>query len=362
MMKKLLACLLAALTLTAALPVSADVTADAAADFIIEGTKLVKYVGEGGDVVIPDGITVIGETAFMEADLIEEKVVITSVQIPDSVTVIERGAFVNCSGLKEVYLPDSVQEVGDYAFYGAACASIRIPETLQDFGHYSFFAFPFYDGLMNQDGMIVINDVLVEIDATRYKYPENHTFAVPDGIQKLRLGNFGDLSALVIPDSVVDIGDLYNDEGNLCITKVYARPGAVWEDSLPNGTEYIPLRTYQQQLTLTPGRTAKLLMGYDFGGKPTYRSDNSKVASVDKNGKITAKSGGTATITVNYLGVTSQVKVIVPGKSYIVKRGDTLWSIAARELGSGYRWKEILTINRLGSKIIHAGKKLYLPE
>ncbi len=357
-MKKFLAWLLTALTLTAAFPVSASTDAD----FIIEGTKLVKYVGDGGDVVIPDGITVIGETAFMEADLIEEKVIITSVQIPDSVTEIERGAFVNCSGLKAVYLPDSVQKVGDYAFYGAACASIRIPETLQNFEHYSFFAFPFYDGLMNQDGMIVINDVLVEIDATRYKYSENHTFAVPDGIQKIRLGNFGDLSALVIPDSVVDIGDLYNDEGQLCITKVYARPGAVWEDSLPKGTEYISLRTYQQQLNLTPGKTAKLLMGYDFGGKPTYRSSDSKVASVDKNGKITANKGGIATITVDYLGVTSQVKVIVPENYYIVKRGDTLWSIAARELGSGYRWNEILTLNRLGSKLIHAGKKLYLPE
>ena len=32
--------------------------------FEISGTTLVKYNGEGGDVVIPDGITVIGQDAF----------------------------------------------------------------------------------------------------------------------------------------------------------------------------------------------------------------------------------------------------------------------------------------------------------
>ena len=33
-------------------------------DFIIENGVLKKYVGPGGDVVIPDGVTSIGEEAF----------------------------------------------------------------------------------------------------------------------------------------------------------------------------------------------------------------------------------------------------------------------------------------------------------
>lgn len=32
-------------------------------------------------------------------------------------------------------------------------------------------------------------------------------------------------------------------------------------------------------------------------------------------------------------------------KTVVVKEGDTLWSIAARELGDGKRWPEIFTAN-----------------
>lgn len=34
-------------------------------DFVIENGVLKKYNGAGGDVVIPDGVTSIGECAFM---------------------------------------------------------------------------------------------------------------------------------------------------------------------------------------------------------------------------------------------------------------------------------------------------------
>ena len=33
-------------------------------DFVIENGVLKKYVGPGGDVVVPKGVTVIGEEAF----------------------------------------------------------------------------------------------------------------------------------------------------------------------------------------------------------------------------------------------------------------------------------------------------------
>ena len=33
-------------------------------DFVIENGVLTKYVGKGGDVVIPNGVTSIGEWAF----------------------------------------------------------------------------------------------------------------------------------------------------------------------------------------------------------------------------------------------------------------------------------------------------------
>lgn len=47
---------------------------------------------------------------------------------------------------------------------------------------------------------------------------------------------------------------------------------------------------------------------------------------------------------------------------YTVQRGDTLWGIASKHLGSGTRWTEIKKLNELKTIIIHQGQKLKLPK
>ncbi|MFD0513722.1 N-acetylmuramoyl-L-alanine amidase [Streptomyces aureus] len=49
-------------------------------------------------------------------------------------------------------------------------------------------------------------------------------------------------------------------------------------------------------------------------------------------------------------------------RTYTVVDGDTLWSIAVHELGSGARYAEIKTLNRLASDALSVGQKLTLPE
>lgn len=46
---------------------------------------------------------------------------------------------------------------------------------------------------------------------------------------------------------------------------------------------------------------------------------------------------------------------------YTVKKGDTLWAIAAKFLGSGARYKEIMELNGLTSDVIYSGQKLVIP-
>ena len=48
--------------------------------------------------------------------------------------------------------------------------------------------------------------------------------------------------------------------------------------------------------------------------------------------------------------------------TYTVVKGDTLWGIASKKLGSGTRYKEIKTLNGLSSDTIYAGQKLKLPK
>ena len=59
-------------------------------DFVIENGVLKKYVGPGGDVVIPEGVTSIAAHAFFHCRPLERIV------IPDSVTNICEHAFDAC--------------------------------------------------------------------------------------------------------------------------------------------------------------------------------------------------------------------------------------------------------------------------
>lgn len=54
---------------------------------------------------------------------------------------------------------------------------------------------------------------------------------------------------------------------------------------------------------------------------------------------------------------------LAPAATYTVRKGDTLWSIAASKLGDGNRWREIATLNKLAdADAIVPGQTLNLPK
>ena len=75
----------------------------------MENTKLLHYKGKSSKVVIPDSVTEIGEYAFLSCSSL------SSITIPDSVTKIERCAFCGCESLKEISIPKDC-EVDERAF------------------------------------------------------------------------------------------------------------------------------------------------------------------------------------------------------------------------------------------------------
>lgn len=52
----------------------------------------------------------------------------------------------------------------------------------------------------------------------------------------------------------------------------------------------------------------------------------------------------------------------VGSRTYTVAAGDSLWAIAQRQLGNGWRYPEIASLNNLRSNFIYAGQTLVLPN
>ena len=76
-------------------------------------------------VSIPDGVTSIGEGAFLGCTGL------TSVTIGNSVTSIGGSVFFKCSGLTSVTIPASVTSIGDYAFEDCSgLTSVNIPKSV----------------------------------------------------------------------------------------------------------------------------------------------------------------------------------------------------------------------------------------
>lgn len=100
------------------IPIPEADAATSASDFKIDGNMLVSYSGTEKEVVVPDTVVVIGESAFENNDFVEKVV------LPNTVEEINEYAFWGCDNLKTVSLGKKIKQVGDYAF--ANCVGLEI--------------------------------------------------------------------------------------------------------------------------------------------------------------------------------------------------------------------------------------------
>ena len=150
-------------------------------------------------VVIEDGVTSIGESAFFYCSSL------TSITIPDSVTSIGDYAFFNCSSLTSITIPDSVTSIGESAFYGcSSLTSITIPDGVTSIGN---TAFSYCSSLTS----ITIPDSVTSIGDYAFRNCSSLTsITIPNSVTSIGNNTFRlckSLTIITIPDSVTSIGE-----------------------------------------------------------------------------------------------------------------------------------------------------------
>lgn len=124
-------------------------------------TMVVRYIGSGGDVVIPK--TAGGKTVTkIYSGTFHENESVTSVTVPDTITriydsafdscynvkkitlpktltTIEFNTFGNCYSLESITIPEGVTSIGNVAFHDCyKLKTVTLPDSLKDFNYTSF--------------------------------------------------------------------------------------------------------------------------------------------------------------------------------------------------------------------------------
>lgn len=100
-------------------------------------------------------------------------------------------------------------------------------------------------------------------------------------------------------------------------------------------------------------------MNYAVTGKYTGKGVFTITEVKNGWGKLKSGAGWIYLENPSYCAVNGKAAA---SKTYTVKNGDSLWAIAAKQLGNGSRYKEIKSLNGLTSDTIHAGQVLKLPN
>ena len=189
------------------------------------------------DLVIPDSVTSIGDSAFSGCKSL------TSVTIPDSVTSIGSKPFYNCTGeltvncnipsassyeygafygakFTKVTIGNSVTSIGDYAFYECTLlTSITIPDSVTSIGKYAFYdcskmQYICYNGellqwcninMANESSCPTYNSGTLLINGNIL----SGEIVIPNGAKHIPSGTFRGntlITKVTIPDSVTSIG------------------------------------------------------------------------------------------------------------------------------------------------------------
>ena len=299
---------------------------------------ITKYNGSAANVIIPseiDGYKVlsIGNYAFYNCTSME------SVTVSNSIGYIGLGAFSGCTNLKNIDIRTSGGNtiyIYDGAFYGCTSLdNVVIPGSVRFISQTTGSTFA---GCTNLKSVVIENGVTTIVQAIFENCVNLENVTIPNTVTEIYpLAFIGctKLKSITIPRSVKTIvksagktmGYYRDSDYNYIKIADFTIKGykgtAAETYAKDNGFKFVALDVSEPtsvslnktSLTLDVGKSytlTKTVSPSNAVTSYTWSSSNTSVATVDKNGKVTAKKAGTATITVKTSnGKTATCKVTV---------------------------------------------------
>ena len=261
------------------------------------------------EIILPDTVKEIGDYAFYQSGL-------KKIKLPDSVKTIKEGAFTYCQSLESVDL-GKVEKIEAHAFQNCGEFNLTLPDTVTNIEP---LAFANSDIKLEADGKYkTVNGVLFTDDGKTLvyypKYLQDEVYTIPEGVESISdmaFASNGSVKCVNIPASLADIGEkgigyTVNTEGEfeqVSLTEGFVLIGNASEGvksySRDNNIGMFTSNNYSQSIaeaTLAGNETVQFSISNTDPSDIIYTSNDNRIASVSQNGTITGISKGTTYIT-----------------------------------------------------------------
>ncbi len=230
-------------------------------DYAFSGSKLTS-------IIIPSSVTSIGSYSFYDSAL-------ESLTIPSSVTSIGYNAFYNAKALTSIEIPSSVTTISESAFQGAASlTSIVIPEGVTTIENNTFL------GATSLESVTIPSSVTSIGDCAFFNTKALTSITIPSSVTSILARAFygaSSLTSITIPSSVASIGsNVFNGTSSLTsITVEAGNPNYASVDGVLLNKSETTLMQYpigSNRSSYTVPSSVKKLGSYSFSGATALSS------------------------------------------------------------------------------------------
>jgi len=166
-------------------------------DFIVENNILKCYIGRESEIVVPASVQHIDNEVFFNNQEL------TNITLPQGLKTIGAKAFEFLFNLKSINLPEGLESIGWAAFANTGLVSVVLPNSLKELGVYAFGA------CRELTGIIIPGDI-TRIEASAFWYcAKLAAVTLPSGLKVIDENAFGmtAISSITLPDSLEEIAD-----------------------------------------------------------------------------------------------------------------------------------------------------------